>query len=169
MLAWLCSIGVAQPIGQKLPDFEFTTLDGQSVKLSQLRESAPNGMVMLTFWCTTCASCRATEATLVHLAQRYGAEAKVIAIASSRSDSAADIKRYLDRHGVELPVLLDQNSALGRHFGVQRTTTTALIDADGRVRYFGTLLKDKRAYAEEALRGMVNDGRVSAPVGPIYG
>ena len=168
-LAWLCSACMAAPVGETLPNFEFKTLNGQTVKLSELSEASPKGLVMLTFWCTTCASCRATESRLADLARRYRSKAKVVAVSSSANDSAADIQAYFKRHSVDLPVILDPDSALGHRLGAQRTTTTVLVGPDGKVLYFGTLVKDKKNYAEDALQEVLGGRRVSTPEGPIYG
>lgn len=165
----LCSMAVAQPLGQTVPDFEFQTLEGETTKLSQLREAAPKGVVMMTFWCTSCRSCRNTEASLANMARRYGGEAKVVAVASSRYDSAEDVKKYMESNDLEMTILMDPGSQAGRHLGVKRTTTTVLLDQEGKVRYYGTLTRRKKAYAREALTGLLGRNRVSQPAGPILG
>ena len=48
-------------VGDKVPDFAVRTLDGKSVKLSDLqsdKKRTKNGVVVLSFWCSTCVSCR---------------------------------------------------------------------------------------------------------------
>ena len=54
-------------VGDKVPDFSVQSLDGKSVKLSELQKDArhaKNGVVVLSFWCTTCHSCRDVEELL---------------------------------------------------------------------------------------------------------
>ena len=48
-------------IGQKVPDFSLRDLDGKTVKLSQLQKDTKKtaqGIVILSFWCSSCPSCR---------------------------------------------------------------------------------------------------------------
>lgn len=161
--------GWAQPIGKVVPDFTFQTLEGESVTLGELRESSPTGVVLLTFWCTTCNSCRASEEPLKKLSDKYKDKARVYAVSSSRQDSPASVSRYLDKHKLKLPVLLDSHSELARHFNIKRTTTTLLMDSEGRLRYHGALLRKRRFYAEGHLQSVLAGKIVGQPIGPIYG
>jgi hypothetical protein len=48
-------------VGEKVPDFALRGLDGKAVKLSQLQKGGrrtKQGVVVLSFWCSTCSSCR---------------------------------------------------------------------------------------------------------------
>ena len=48
-------------VGEKVPDFAVRALDGKAVKLSQLQKDegrTKQGVVVLSFWCSTCSSCR---------------------------------------------------------------------------------------------------------------
>ena len=139
------------------------------MKLSGIRAEAPNGTVLLTFWCTDCSSCRASEKHLSKLIKKYKGKAKILAVASSRNDTPETVKRYLTRHKLKLPVVMDPGSKLGHHFKVKRTTTTVLTDRDGRVRYFGTLLKRRKRYAEKSLVSVLRNGIVGQPIGPNFG
>lgn len=166
----LCATALAQPLGQSLPNFDFQTLDGQNVTLSELREEASQGVVMLTFWCTTCASCRSTEDSLANLARKYGHQAKIVAIASSRRDTPKDVRAYFEKHdGLKLTVLMDPSSNAARHLELERTTTTVLLDKKGKVRYFGTFAQRDKHYAREAIRSLLEKDRVAQPLGPISG
>ena len=160
---------LSQPIGQKLPDFDFRSLSGEPLKLSEIRAKAPNGVVLLTFWCTDCSSCRTSEKHLSKLIKKYKGKARILAVASSRNDTPETVKRYLGRHKLKLPVVMDPGSKLGHHFNVQRTTTTVLTDKDGRVRYFGALLKRRKNYAEKSLMAVLRNGIVGQPIGPNFG
>src|ERR1041385_8240019 len=75
--SWLIAGGPqksALAVGEKVPDFSITTLDGKSVKLSDLRKDkskSEKGVVVLTFWCTSCHSCRHVDKHLAELAKSY--------------------------------------------------------------------------------------------------
>src|SRR5262249_13443815 len=64
----------AVKIGDKVPAFSFRPLDGKSVKLSELQRDekrTKTGVVVLSFWCSTCHSCRHVEHPLSKLAKDY--------------------------------------------------------------------------------------------------
>jgi thiol-disulfide isomerase/thioredoxin len=159
----------AQPIGKTLPEFAFRTLDNQSVTLSQLRDQSPSGVLLMTFWCTECASCRATEESLAWLAKEYGRKIKVVAISSAKTDTADSVKAYLKEHGTQIDVLLDPTSEFARHLKVNTTTTTLILDQSGRMRYFGTLKRGRRFFALEPLKEILAGKIIGQPLGPIYG
>src|SRR5262249_3170445 len=61
-------------VGDPVPDFTFTGLDGKTVKLRELRlDPARPGkkVVVLSFWCSFCPSCRRVEQALDRLAKNY--------------------------------------------------------------------------------------------------
>ncbi len=61
-------------VGDKVPDFSVRTLDGKSVQLSELQKDAKrtaSGAVVLSFWCSTCHSCRDMEHLLAKLNKDY--------------------------------------------------------------------------------------------------
>lgn len=159
----------AQPIGKVLPDFQFRSTGGDAVTLSSLRESSPTGVVLLTFWCTNCNSCRATEQHLAKLSRDYHDRAAIFAVASSRDDTAQDVRDYLENAKLELPVLMDNKSELARYLKVVRTTSTAIFDDGGRLRYFGTLKRRRKFYAKTHLESVLAQKIVGQPKGPIYG
>lgn len=170
ILVWLLvSSAGAQSIGQKLGNFQFQDLDGQKVSLEELTSRTELGAVVLTFWCTTCNSCRDTERYFQKLSEEYEGKATVVAVSSSRYDSPKKIRAYFKRNKFEIPIILDTDSALAHHFGVYRTTTTAVLDGSRRLRYYGTLKRRKKLYAQNSLDSVLKKKIVGQPKGPIFG
>lgn len=159
----------AQPVGKVLPDFEFRTLDSKAVTLYGLRDQTPGGVVLLTFWCTNCSSCRSTEGTLAMLTRKYGSKAKIVAVSSSKNDDVESVKAFLKKNGVRIQVLMDPSSDFARYLNVTRTTTTAILDSDGKLRYFGTFKRGHDFHAKEPLLAVLAGKKVEQPVGPLYG
>lgn len=111
-------------------------LDGSKVGLDQLRK-AGKPLVLMT-WCSHCACCRSGEKTLLELAGRYP-EMDMRALDAQFNDDAKQVKAYLQRQKLKLPVLFDPRAGLCRVLGI-RTSTTALVwDGQGQMRYFGNL------------------------------
>src|SRR5262245_13931831 len=81
-------------VGDNVPDFSVRTPDGKSVKLSELQKDAKrtkNGVVVLSFWCTTCHSCRDVEHLLAKLCKEYEGQAAVIALGANSNETAESV------------------------------------------------------------------------------
>ena len=159
----------AQPLGKTLPEFDFQTVDGENLNLSELRKKSPTGVVLLTFWCTECASCRATEESLAQVTREFAGKAKVVAVASSKDDTPQTVQAYLDKHKTGIEVLMDSKGRFARYLGVDTTTTTVILDQTGRVRYYGTLKRGKKFFAVDPLKQVLAKKIVGQPRGPLYG
>ncbi|MBW3539602.1 MAG: TlpA family protein disulfide reductase [Planctomycetes bacterium] len=159
-------------IGGVVPDFSVRTLDGKSVKLSELQndERLTNaGVVVLSFWCTTCHSCRDVEHLLARLSRDYRGRAAVIALAANADETAESVDAFLKENGLELPVVLDPSGSTADLFGVNRTTTTVVIDGNGVLRYCGQLRHDGGGSAEEALKSVLAGKEVAIKTTPHHG
>jgi len=145
-------------VGDKVPDFSVRTLDGKSVKLSELQKDAKrtkNGVVALSFWCTTCHSCRDVEHLLAKLYKDYRGQAAVIALDANANETAEGVAAFLKKKGLELPTVLDPSGNTADLFGVKRTTTTVVIDGNGVLRYCGQFRQKGGGSAEEALKAVL--------------
>src|SRR6266498_3419401 len=112
----------AVKVGAKVPDFAIKTLDGKSVKLSELQRDekrTKNGVVVLSFWCSTCHSCRHVEADLAKLAKDYAGQAAVIALDANADDTAEVIAAFVKKKGLTMPVALDPGGQTADVFGIK--------------------------------------------------
>ncbi len=144
-------------IGEKVPDFE-VTLNGKVWKLSELRKNAditPDGTLVLTFWCSFCHSCRHVERDLDKLAKNNQGKAGVIALDASFGETAAEVAAFAEKRGLTLPIALNASGSVADLFGVNKTTTTVVIDREGKLRYLGQFGDRQHAYAEEALNAVL--------------
>ena len=158
-----------QTLGKTLPEFQFQDLSGKDLSLTELRKQSPSGVILLTFWCTECASCRATEESLAQVTKEFAGKAKVVAVASSKDDTPQTVQAYLDKHKTRIEVLMDPNGRFARHLGVDTTTTSLVLDQTGRVRYYGTLKRGKKFFAVDPLKQVLAKKIVGQPRGPLYG
>lgn len=145
-------------VGQKVPDVSISNLDGGAIKLSELRKDkskSASGIVVLSYWCTSCHSCRHMEEHLAKLAKEYSGKAAIFALDANVGESAQDIRAMLKKSGLALPVALDVGGQTADLFGITRTTTTLVIDGDGVLRFCGQFKAKDGGSAEAALKAVL--------------
>ncbi len=89
-------------------------------------------VVVLNFWATWCAPCRAEMPALDALAVFDPGQVAVVTVATGRNLLPA-INRFYEDTGIQnLPVLLDPKSALARQMGVAGLPVTVVLDRQGQ-------------------------------------
>jgi thiol-disulfide isomerase/thioredoxin len=165
--------GVSIAIGKKVPDFSLRDLDGKALQFRELQQDAKrNGQraLVLTIWCSTCASCRRVEHALDKLARDYQGKALVVALDANAGESPRQVKTFARDAGLTLPMLLNPDGRAADLFGTEVTTTTVVIDGDGVLRYCGRFRDgEQRAYAEDALKAVLTGKEVAVKVTPHDG
>jgi thiol-disulfide isomerase/thioredoxin len=87
--------------------------------------------VVLNFWATWCAPCRAEMPSLDRL-QGAMPDIAVVPVATGRNAVAQIDKFYTEAGVVNLPVLRDPKSGLARAMGVLGLPVTVILDPEGR-------------------------------------
>src|SRR3979411_890805 len=111
------------------PDFSLESLDGKSVKLSDLRGKA----VLLNFWATYCGPCKIEMPWFVELQKEYGPQGFQIVGVAMDDASTEDIAKFAKEMGVNYPILLGKESVGQSYGGVSVLPTTFFLDRDGKV------------------------------------
>jgi thiol-disulfide isomerase/thioredoxin len=145
-------------VGEKVPDFSLTTLDGRVWKFSELRAHkafGKDGIAVLTFWCSFCHSCRHVEHPLDNLAKKYKGRVLVMAIDSSVGETVEEVAAFKKKERLSLPIGLDPEGHAADIFGAKFTTTTAVIDGEGVLRYFGQFGRADHRLAENGLKDVL--------------
>lgn len=153
--------GEGPAVGEEIEDFTLNDNSGKAFQLKALRrkEKTKGTIALLTFWCTTCMSCRQMEKEFDKKAAEYKEKGVHFAmIASNSTETAEQVNRFLKKNDLSFPVLMDPESEVARYFGALVTTTTAVIDAEGRLRYYGVFGK-----AEAAVRDLLSGKEVAVP------
>jgi thiol-disulfide isomerase/thioredoxin len=163
----------AVSVGGNVPDFSARTLDGKTVKLSELQKDhkrTKKGVVVLSFWCSTCGSCRRVEHHLDKLAKDYEGQAAVIALDANAGETAERVAAFAREKGLAMPIVLDPSGRTADLFGTEVTTTTVVIDGKGVLRYCGQFRQgDGAAYVEDALKAVLAGKEVAVKTTPHQG
>ncbi len=123
-------------VGAEAPDFELTSFDGETVKLSSLRGQ----VVVLDFWATWCGPCKRGLPVLnevVKWAATEGLPVKFFGVNCwEQGDSAAKLagaKRYWDGQKFAFQSLFDGEDSVVAKYGVTGIPTSFIIGRDGKV------------------------------------
>jgi thiol-disulfide isomerase/thioredoxin len=87
--------------------------------------------VVLNFWATWCAPCKAEMPSLDRL-QAALPDIAVLPVASGRNDVAAIDRFYTEAAIVNLPVLRDPKAMLARQMGIAAMPVTVILNPDGQ-------------------------------------
>jgi thiol-disulfide isomerase/thioredoxin len=111
------------------PDFSLESLDGKSMKLSDLRGKA----VLLNFWATWCAPCKIEMPWFVELQNQYGADGLQIVGVAMDDASKEDIAKFAKDMGVNYPILIGKEAVGDAYGGVPALPETFFIGRDGKL------------------------------------
>jgi peroxiredoxin len=119
---------VASAPGHSAPDFDLTDLQGNKVKLSDLRGKA----VVLNFWASWCAPCKHEIPWFVEMQKRYGGQGLQI-VGISVDDDPKDVVKFAAENAINYPVLFGQEKVAEAYGGIDYLPTTFYIDRNGVV------------------------------------
>jgi peroxiredoxin len=111
------------------PDFTLDSLDGKSVRLSDLRGKA----VLLNFWATWCGPCKIEMPWFVELQSQYGSQGLQVVGVAMDDSSKDDIAKFAKDMGVNYPVLLGKEAVGDAYGGVPALPETFIISRDGKI------------------------------------
>ncbi len=111
------------------PDFSLESLDGGTMRLSDLRGKA----VLLNFWATWCGPCKIEMPWFVDLQNQYRAQGLQIVGVAMDDASKADIKKFAQDMGVNYPILIGKEAVGDQYGGVPALPETFLIGRDGKI------------------------------------
>jgi len=123
------ALGVKAEEGALAPDFLLARLDGNELRLSDLRGQA----VVLNFWATWCAPCRKEIPQFVDAYERYRDRGLVI-VGINMQEGKSIVRPYAEDFGMDFPIVIDVDGEVGDGYRILGLPVTHFIDRDGVVR-----------------------------------
>lgn len=124
------------------PGFTVTTLDGDTITLSDLRGSP----VVLNFWATWCGPCRSEIPAFSRFAKAHP-EVPVLGLSVDKT-SPSKVRHTVREWGISYPVAII-SGALQNKYDISTLPTTVIINPDGKVHkiHVGTMSERQLARA----------------------
>lgn len=107
------------------PDFELVTLEGEMVRLSDLRGRP----VVLNFWASWCGPCRIETPHFQEFSENFSDDLVVLGV--NQQESAETVEAFAAEFALTYPLLLDARADVYQTYAVFGLPTTYFIDADG--------------------------------------
>jgi thiol-disulfide isomerase/thioredoxin len=110
--------------GALAPDFSYTTVDGASGRLSELKGK----VVLLNLWASWCGPCVQEMPDIAALKANYPA-LEVLAV--NVSDEPADARAFIQKSDYDFSWVLDEQGTISAQYPTDGIPYTIIIDADG--------------------------------------
>lgn len=118
-------------INDEAPDFELTSLTGDTVKLSDYRGKT----VMLNFWASWCPPCRVEMPHMETYYQEYKEEENIEILAVNMTTlergSKEKVAEFVDKHHLTFPILMDEEGDIMDLYKVMVYPTTYIVNPEG--------------------------------------
>jgi peroxiredoxin len=136
---FLCFIAVffsircfAQDVNSKAPDFTAKDLNGNTIKLSDLKGK----VVVLDFWASWCVPCKKSMPHLIQLYNDHTADS--LLIIGINVDTQIDKMREFQNainEDITFPLIFDSESKIPPLYNVEGMPTTVIVNRDGVIKY----------------------------------
>ncbi|MFO7584258.1 MAG: TlpA disulfide reductase family protein [Anaerolineales bacterium] len=121
----------APQAGFLAPDFSLDNLDGESVRLDDLRGS----VVLINVWATWCPPCRAEMPAMQRVYEDYQAQGfEILAVNATTQDTFANLGPFVEEYRLTFPILLDVAGEVTRAYRVMSLPTSFFVGRDGVIR-----------------------------------
>jgi peroxiredoxin len=128
-------------VGAPAPEIALKNLQGQEVKLSDLRGK----IVLLNFWATWCKPCK-EEMPAMQASYDKLRDQGFVVLAVNELEDTERVAEHVRTHNHTFPVVMDHDNRVANRYGVVGLPVSFLVDRQGIVRehIFGNLLTEQR-------------------------
>ena len=127
------------------PSWELTDVNGKTIHSTDFKDK----VIILDFWATWCAPCRMEIPGLIALQKKYARQGLVVIGASVDEGGASMVKQFVEKMGMNYPVVLTDEKMQDLFGGIEVVPTTFIIDREGHIvkKYLG--LTDQSEFEQE--------------------
>lgn len=144
------SFGCRAEPQSKAPNFALKTQQGETLELKKLKGK----VVVLNFWATWCAPCRAEIPGMLEVYDKYKAKGLEIVGVSLDRGGWTRVTPFLEKMRITYPVVIGDVDLVNLYGGIEAIPTTFIIDKKGNIarKHIGYLSKNQ---FEEQIRGLL--------------
>jgi len=134
---------VITPYRKKAPNFYAESINGNDISLKSI--TANNKVVLVDFWASWCAPCRAESPKIIQLYNKYHSKGfDVVGVSEDKYIDLNKWKNAVSLDGLPWHQVIDDNRRVAKMFGVSSIPHTVLLDQNG-----GIILNKKSSYTIE--------------------
>lgn len=112
------------------PDVDMTTLDGETINLSD----QTGKVVLVNFWATWCAPCRKEIPDLIDLYSEYKSEGLLIVGVSTDEDGRSVVTPFVEKESINYPIVTDTSKTIQSQFdSMYGLPTTYVVNPQGEI------------------------------------
>ena len=123
------ALSPAPALGREAPDFTLEDLDGNSIRLNDLRGK----VVFLNFWATWCPPCRAEMPDIEEIHQKYKGQ-DVVILGIDIQESADKVRSFVEDGGYTWTMVLDGTGKVADLYKIRAIPTSFFVDKEGIIR-----------------------------------
>jgi thiol-disulfide isomerase/thioredoxin len=128
-ISFSISSSTKSAFGEKAPDFELSTLDGDVIRLSDYLGK----IVIVDFWATWCAPCRMAIPELVELQNEYRDDLIIIGISLDQPYTQQNLKPFIKSYGINYPIVLGTLEVVEAYGNIRGIPTSFIVNRNGEI------------------------------------
>jgi len=140
----------AVKVGDPAPELILKDLEGQTVKLSDLKGK----VVLVDFWATWCQPCTIMIPWFIEFQNRYGPQGLAVVGVAMDDEGLSAVKPYVQKSAMNYTVVIGTEDAADAWGGIFGLPTSFIIDRQGRIqaKHIGLVSRD---VFEKDIRGLL--------------